>query len=72
MSSSSRPGYYRDQHGNWQKERRQNPDRRRGNTEDHFGYERRRVLRRKSDLEALEQEHREMVEEALKDFASHH
>lgn len=71
MEQESRPGYYKDIYGNWQKERRKMPDRRRldGGPSHH---ERRVFFRRKADRELLEKNHRQMIQEALEDFAEEH
>ena len=64
-----RPGYYKDEFGNWQKDRRKGgPDRRlRGGS--HADHERRKFFRRKADRELFERDHRQMIEDALEDFA---
>lgn len=66
-----RPGYYQDKFGEWHKDRRKGPDRRavRGAVEHD---ERRQFLRRKVDRELHEREHKQMIREALDEFAAEH
>lgn len=66
-----RSGHYQDKYGRWQKDRRAIPDRRRGE-EGREGHDRRRMFRRKIDREFFEKDHREMIAEALDDFAAEH
>ncbi|HIJ65045.1 MAG TPA: hypothetical protein HPP77_03770 [Candidatus Hydrogenedentes bacterium] len=63
--------HYRDKYGRWQKERRGGRDRRRDGQPPE-GHERRKIFRRKVDREFYEKSHREMIEEALEDFAAEH
>ena len=71
MSDEEIPrGQYRDKYGRLQKERRAGADRRHGG--EFEGNERRKMLRRKADREVLDRAHREMIEEALDDFAAEH
>ncbi len=73
MTEETRPGYYKDQNGVWQKERRKTPDRRKSANHGEFPHHDRRThLRRKADREALERDHREMIEDALEEFAAEH
>lgn len=70
-SEQERPGYYRDANGVWQKDRRVTPDRRR--LHHAFPHHDRRLMgRRKADLEFVERDHREMIEDALEQFAAEH
>ena len=71
MEEEIRPGYYRDHHGNWQKERRRQPDRRKDSIDIKY-HDRRRLDRRKTDLEIMERESREEIEQALEEFAAEH
>ncbi|MBI5091255.1 MAG: hypothetical protein HZB26_02295 [Candidatus Hydrogenedentes bacterium] len=72
MSDEIREGYYQDKHGNWLKDRRRDPDRRLTETPQHHHHEERRLLsRRKTDV-ILKRDHREMIEDALQDFAAEH
>lgn len=71
VNEEFRPGYYRDKEGNWQKERRGTPDRRRAN--DGFPHKDRRITgRRKADHEYLERSTKEMIADALEEFAAEH
>ena len=72
VAEEKRPGYYKDEHGNWQKDRRKTPDRRRAPNHDFPHHDRRTHLRRKADREALERDHKEMIEDALEDFIEQH
>jgi hypothetical protein len=68
VSDEIRPGFYRDANGEWQRDRRVNPDRRKAHTP--FPHHDRRLAgRRKADREFMEREHREMIEDALEEFA---
>ena len=67
-----REGHYRDKYGRWQKDRRSGKDRRAAQSASLFEQERRNLFRRKADREAFERDHREMIEEALDDFAEEH
>lgn len=73
MNQEIREGYYQDQFGNWHPDRRKGPDRRNlgppGSYDDH---ERRKLFRRKADRELFERDHREMIKDALDDFAEKH
>ncbi len=61
-----RSGYYKDEFGNWQ------PDRRKANRRSHgafpFAHEQRKHFRRKADQELYETD-QQMIKEALEDFA---
>lgn len=71
MSHEIRPGFYLDHNGEWQKDRRVTPDRRK--THASFPHHDRRTLgRRKADHDFIERDHREMIEDALQDFAAEH
>lgn len=69
-TQESRPGYYLDRHGVWQKERRTTPDRRRGNHA--FNHERRKMFRRKADRELYAKDHKRAIDDALEEFAAEH
>lgn len=71
MDNEIRPGYYMDANGEWQKDRRVTPDRRR--LFQVFPHHDRRLLgRRKADHEFIERDHREMIVDALEEFAAEH
>ena len=60
MENEIRPGFYLDANGEWQKDRRVTPDRRRGSST--FPHHDRRLFgRRKADMEFVERDHRETV-----------
>ncbi len=65
-----RSGYYKDEFGNWQPDRRQAS--RRSSTAFPFDHEQRKQFRRKADLELFETDHKQMIKEALEDFAEEH
>ena len=66
-----KPGYFKDSSGDWQHERRKGGDRRKRSIP--FDHEdRRRGSRRHTDEEITEREHKEMIEEALEEFAAEH
>ena len=70
VAEEFREGYYQDKYGRWHKDRRRGPDRRmRTAAREH---DRRVMFRRKADRELLEKDHREMIEDALDDFAAEH
>lgn len=71
MEHETRPGYYLDANGEWQKDRRVLPDRRR-NAQAFPHHDRRLMGRRKADREFIERDHREMITDALEDFAMEH
>ncbi len=65
-----RPGHYLDHHGHWQKDRRLIADRRKMRAANAgSGKEQRGNSRRQADRELREADHREMIEEALEEFA---
>lgn len=70
VSDEKRAGHYEDKYGNWVKDRRRESDRRK-DTGAFAHEERRNTGRRKTDA-LLERDHREMIEDALKDFAAEH
>ena len=73
MSDESRPGYYKDQFGVWQKDRRRNTDRRGGHGHQSLSHHDRRTMkRRKSDHDILERETKLQIEEAMEEFAAEH
>lgn len=65
-----RSGYYKDEFGNWQPDRRQNN--RRSSGAFPFDHEQRKQFRRKADMELFETDHKQMIKEALEDFAEEH
>lgn len=65
-----RPGYYMDEFGNWQPDRRKRN--RRSATAFPFEHEQRKQFRRKADRELYEKDHKRMINEALEDFAEEH
>ena len=71
MDEEFRPGYYKDELGNWQKDRRKSPERRRRDLE-YLHRDRRTIYRRKTDQEILDQDQRQQIAEALEDFAAEH
>lgn len=71
MEEESRPGYFKDENGVWQEDRRQQPDRRRRETPT-VHHDRRKIYRRKTDLAIMERDAKLQIEEALKDFAAEH
>ena len=71
MDSEHRPGYYKDHHGVWQRDRRL-VDRRKNEGESAHKDRRANYGRRKSDEQTLERDHREMIQEALEEFEAEH
>ncbi len=68
-----RPGFYKDKYGRWQVDRRAGGDRRAAAHKPHsYDHDRRKLYRRKADRELLELDHRQMIEDALEDFAEEH
>lgn len=65
-----RSGYYKDEFGNWQPDRRQAS--RRSNGAFPLAHEQRKQFRRKADQELYETDHKQMIKEALEDFAEEH
>ncbi len=72
MNSERRPGYYLDKTGQWQRDRRIGSDRRQASQPPKGENRRRNAGRRKSDRVFEEREHREMIEDALVEFAKEH
>lgn len=70
--AQSRAGYYRDADGHWQVDRRSGTDRRAGQPAGAWSHERRCLFRRQADRELYEKDHKQMIEEALSDFAEEH
>ena len=70
MSTEHRPGFYQDEDGNWQKDRRSGADRRGG--KESAERELRKSFRRKAGRELYERDHKLMIKEALDDFAEEH
>lgn len=71
MSKKDRPGFYLDAEGNWQPERRKNPDRRQPGIGG-VRHEQRKFFRRKADRELYEKDHKAMIKDALDEFAEEH
>jgi hypothetical protein len=71
VSEEQREGYYRDETGQWRFDRRKT-DRRRQRAQHPDARERRREFRRRADREVYERDHKQMIEEALQDFAEEH
>jgi hypothetical protein len=69
VAPEQRNEYYRDRTGEWQRDRRTLQDRRSEKAQD-GDQERRARGRRKADLIDVDREHKEMIDEALEDFAS--
>ena len=69
-TEQSRPGFYLDRQGVWQRERRLASDRRKGNNM--YNHERRKMFRRKADRELYSKDHKQMIADALDDFAAEH
>ena len=67
-----RQGFYKDRYGRWQKDRRSGRDRRTSNRSFPVQHERRTMFRRKADRETIERDHREMIQDALDEFAEGH
>ncbi len=65
-----RVGYYKDEFGNWQADRRTSSRRSVGAFS--FDHEQRKTFRRKADRELYERDHKVMIKEALEDFAEDH
>ena len=66
-----KPGFFKNASGDWREDRRKGPDRRKRTIA--FEHEdRRKGSRRHADLEIAEREHKEMIEEALEEFAAEH
>ena len=72
MTEEIREGYYKDRYGRWQRDRRTGPDRRGKAGGFPLEHERRKLFRRKMDREILEKDHRNMIDDALEDFAEEH
>ena len=73
MEEDVHPGQYKDKYGRWQKNRRVLADRRlNGPGAFQREHRRRRVARRQADRERMDVDHRDMINEALEDFASEH
>jgi hypothetical protein len=68
VSENFRPGFYRDEEGNWRKDRRKGGERRRTDAQASHP-ERRNFRRRKADRDFIEREHHEMIEEAIEELA---
>ena len=69
-----RPGFYQDANGTWLRDRRKGDSRRVVGSGDGVWphHDRRLHLRRKTDLEFVEQDAKEQIQDALDDFATHH
>lgn len=71
VSSQVPHGYYLDPEGALRRDRRRTPERR-SPADAYAGEDRRNRHRREGDREDLDQEHHDMIEEALEDFAAEH
>ncbi len=73
MSAEKRPGYFQDKTGEWHKDRRVVPDRRllEGKKKD-GDHHKRNAGRRMVELGDADRDHRQMIREALDDFAAEH
>ena len=71
MDEEIRPGYYKDKDGNWQRDRRKAPDRRKRRFPMPQN-DRRSFYRRKTDREILERDAQDQIEEALEEFEAEH
>lgn len=71
MENETHPGHFRDKEGNWQKDRREQTDRRRSGA-NIPRHDRRLLYRRKTDAEIRDRDAKEQIEEALEDFAAEH
>ena len=71
VTEELREGYYKDSAGNWQPDRRSGVDRR-AIGDSAFFHERRGQFRRQVDRERFEKDHKQMIEDALCDFAQEH
>jgi hypothetical protein len=65
-------GFFKDNDGNLQQERRGKSQERRLNRKEVADGDRRNRMRRVSDEAFLEKEHHQQIEEALEDFAEEH
>jgi hypothetical protein len=72
VNDELRPGFYRDKSGQWQKERRKSPERRKDGGSVFTHHDRRTLKRRKTDEEILERETKRQIEEAMEDLAAGH
>lgn len=72
MKEEIREGYYKDKFGEWQVDRRAGKDRRYGKKQGPLDHERRKMFRRKADRELLNRDHKEMINDALQEFAEEH
>lgn len=72
MQDEKREGFYKDASGAWQKERRIATRERRGKRPSGDEKDKRNFFRRRADRELYEKDHKEMVKEALEDFAEDH
>jgi len=71
VENETRPGHFKDKEGNWQKERRKQPDRRRPGPSIP-PHDRRLFYRRKTDAEIRDRDAKNQIEEALEDFTEEH
>lgn len=72
-SDDVRPGYYKDHHGVWHRDRRVSTDRRKvGGAAAHHHDRRANFGRRKADQDITDRDHREAIREALEEFEEEH
>lgn len=71
MDEEIRPGYYLDDAGEWQTERRSGKDRRKMHPDKRHD-DQRSSYRRKADREFIDREAKQAIEDALEDFAQEH
>lgn len=71
MDEVIRPGYYLDNAGEWQAERRSGKDRRKLQPDKRHD-DQRLSYRRKVDREFLDREAKQAIDDALEDFAQEH
>jgi hypothetical protein len=72
LTKEVREGFWQDEEGNWHPERRSGKDRRKESGGDYPHAERRRFFRRKADRELYERDHKQMISDALNEFAKEH
>ena len=72
MAEETRKGHFKDKYGQWHVDRRANPDRRKTGAKREMDHDRRKMFRRQADRELYETDHRQMIEDALNDFAEEH
>ena len=71
VNQEIRPGYYQDDAGEWQHDRRSGKDRRKSHGDKRHD-DQRSFFRRKADRDFVEREAKQAIEDALDDFAEEH